>query len=173
MLGILVLRRFLMEILSLLGRQEGIPASPQYHHQFLSVICYPDVPNGLIIQRTSGPGRLYYSAYLNVIRPAVDVAPLNRGIETKPGISNQRPFDRSLMPSVGDLVLVRIALTLENDTHHLIVEDYIPAGAEILDTSLKTSQIGVDTCGTAGEACYSPCQHLLLRVGAGGCSKIP
>ena len=54
------------------------------------------------------------------------------------------------------MVLVRIALTLEHDTHYLILEDYIPAGAEILDASLNTSQIGVAPCGTGSEACYSP-----------------
>jgi len=117
---------------------------------------YPDAPNGLVIQRTGGPGRLYYAAHLNVIRPAVDVAPLNRGIEVNREYQTNVPSISGSLPTVGDLLLVRIALTLEHDTHHLILEDYIPAGAEILDTSLNTSQIGVNPCETEGEVCYSP-----------------
>jgi hypothetical protein len=38
-----------------------------------------------------------------------------------------------------------VALTLKNDAYYLVVEDYIPAGAEILNTNLKTSQqLGVE-----------------------------
>jgi uncharacterized protein YfaS (alpha-2-macroglobulin family) len=42
----------------------------------------------------------------------------------------------------GDLVTVRLTLTLPETAYYLMVEDYLPAGAEILDTSLKTSQQG-------------------------------
>jgi uncharacterized protein YfaS (alpha-2-macroglobulin family) len=42
----------------------------------------------------------------------------------------------------GQQVKVRLTLTVPNDAYYLMVEDYIPAGAEILDTSLKTSQQG-------------------------------
>jgi uncharacterized protein YfaS (alpha-2-macroglobulin family) len=42
----------------------------------------------------------------------------------------------------GDLVTVRVTLTLPNSVYYLAVEDYIPAGTEVLDTSLKTSQLG-------------------------------
>jgi hypothetical protein len=99
---------------------------------------YPNDPNALTLQRTGGPGRLYYSAHLNVMRPAEDVAPLNRGI----GVSREYDFEHT---NEGGLVTVRIALTLENAAYYLVVEDYIPAGAEILDSSLKTSQQGADS----------------------------
>jgi uncharacterized protein YfaS (alpha-2-macroglobulin family) len=39
-------------------------------------------------------------------------------------------------------VLVRLNLILPQDAFYVILEDYIPAGAELLDTSLKTSQLG-------------------------------
>ncbi|RLD00262.1 MAG: hypothetical protein DRI65_16545, partial [Chloroflexota bacterium] len=35
---------------------------------------------------------------------------------------------------------VQLTLVLENDSYYLMVEDQIPAGAEILDTRLKTSR---------------------------------
>jgi alpha-2-macroglobulin len=37
---------------------------------------------------------------------------------------------------------VRLTLVVPQDAYNLVVEDYIPAGAEILDTSLKSSQQG-------------------------------
>jgi uncharacterized protein YfaS (alpha-2-macroglobulin family) len=40
---------------------------------------------------------------------------------------------------------VRLTLALPNDAYYLIVEDYIPAGAEILDTNLQTSQLGFES----------------------------
>jgi len=43
----------------------------------------------------------------------------------------------------GDRLAVRVALTVPNDIYYLAVSDYIPAGAEIVDTSLKTSQQGM------------------------------
>jgi len=100
---------------------------------------YPTEPNGLSIQRTGGPGRLYYSVHLNVIRPAADVPPLNQGIAVS---RVYQPQTDALGTSVGERVTVKVTLTLKNDAYYLIVEDTIPAGAEILDTSLKTSQAG-------------------------------
>jgi uncharacterized protein YfaS (alpha-2-macroglobulin family) len=100
---------------------------------------YPVDPNGLSIRRTSGPGRLYFRAHLNIIRPAEDVAPLNQGI----GIT--RAYHAQVDApgfALGERVTVRLAITLKNDAYYLVVEDYIPAGAEILDTSIKTSQTG-------------------------------
>ena len=40
----------------------------------------------------------------------------------------------------GDLVEVRLTLTLDEAAYNLMLEDFIPAGAEILDESLKTTQ---------------------------------
>jgi uncharacterized protein YfaS (alpha-2-macroglobulin family) len=44
--------------------------------------------------------------------------------------------------AAGDLVNVRVTLTLPNSVYYLAVEDYIPAGTELLNTSLKTTQLG-------------------------------
>jgi len=98
----------------------------------------------LTIQREAGPGRLYYTAHLNVLRPVEDVAPMDRGIsvsrsyETIEG--SQLTTNDGLRSPVGEVINVKVALTLQQDVYYLVVEDYIPAGAEILDTSLKTSQ---------------------------------
>ena len=107
---------------------------------------YPNDPNALVIQRDAGIGRLYYTAALNVYRPADEIAPLNRGIEVSRTYYAQGADLKTATPlnatQVGDVLTVRLSIVLPNDVYHFVVEDYIPAGAEILNTNLKTSQLG-------------------------------
>jgi uncharacterized protein YfaS (alpha-2-macroglobulin family) len=109
---------------------------------------YPHDPNALVIQRDPGSGRLYYTAALNVSRPVEDVAPLDRGISVSRGYYPQGVDVKTAVPvtssKVGDLLTVRLTIVLPNDAYHFMVEDYLPAGAEILNTQLKTSQLGVN-----------------------------
>lgn len=110
---------------------------------------YRDTPNALLFERGSGSGRLYYRALLAVNRPVEEVSPLSKGINLNrayyPGEMN---CIAKLCPPVesapqGQLVTVRLTLTVPETAYYLIVEDYIPAGSEVLNTSLKTSQLGV------------------------------
>jgi uncharacterized protein YfaS (alpha-2-macroglobulin family) len=105
---------------------------------------YPQDPNALILQRGEGAGRLYYTAHLNVLRPVEDVAPIDQGISVSRRYEtiDGRPLaiETGLQTPAGEPVVVKVSITLKNDAYYLIVEDHIPAGAEILDTSLKTSQ---------------------------------
>jgi alpha-2-macroglobulin len=97
-----------------------------------------------------GPGRLYYTASLQVDRPVESAAPLNRGI----AISRvYYPHSRSCPgrecgpiqeAGLGEMVTAQVTLVLPNDTYYLMVEDYLPAGAEILDVNLQTTQLGQD-----------------------------
>jgi hypothetical protein len=115
----------------------GVPASS----------LYPNNPNALSIERSAGSGRLYYTALLDVSFPAEQVEPLNRGLSL-----TRQYFLRSACTSgecepiatapVGSPLTVRLALTVPRDAYYVVVEDFIPAGSEILDTSLKTSQLG-------------------------------
>jgi uncharacterized protein YfaS (alpha-2-macroglobulin family) len=43
----------------------------------------------------------------------------------------------------GELVEARLTVTVEQAAYYLLLEDYIPAGMELLDTSLKTTQLGM------------------------------
>lgn len=109
---------------------------------------YISDPNALVIRRSSGLGNLYYRTDLNVFLPAENAAALNQGI------SLERTYHLSSTKctrhdcgnikesKTGEKIIVHLTLTLPNDAFYLILEDYIPAGAEILDTSLKTSQLG-------------------------------
>jgi uncharacterized protein YfaS (alpha-2-macroglobulin family) len=105
---------------------------------------YPQDPNALILQRGEGAGRLYYTAHLNVLRPVEDVTLLDQGIRISrrhETIGGQSLItETGLQTTSGEPVIVKVSITLKNDSYYLIVEDRIPAGAEILDTSLKTSQ---------------------------------
>jgi uncharacterized protein YfaS (alpha-2-macroglobulin family) len=108
----------------------------------------PAMPNALTIQRDPGNGRLYYRAALNVIQPVETVAGLNKGIGISRVYYRQdadcRAADCEQVQSaqVGDLLTVRLTLNLPNNINYLAVEDYIPAGTEILNLDLKTSQLG-------------------------------
>jgi uncharacterized protein YfaS (alpha-2-macroglobulin family) len=49
------------------------------------------------------------------------------------------PAITSINLQAGAQVQARVTLTLPHDVYYLALEDYIPAGAEILNTSLKTT----------------------------------
>jgi hypothetical protein len=107
---------------------------------------YPSEPNSLTISRGDGVGRLYYNTHLNVYRPVEDVAPMERGINISrayfPSGADCKEEDCRAISQAenGELVTVRLTLTIPETSYYLMVEDYIPAGAEILDISLNTSQ---------------------------------
>jgi uncharacterized protein YfaS (alpha-2-macroglobulin family) len=110
---------------------------------------YPDAPNSMVIERTVGQGRLYYTAHLLVNRPVEDVAPLENGFSLSRAYSTvgaecpEEGCESVQGAQVGDLVTVRLTLVVPETAYYVVVEDYVPAGAEILDTSLETSQLSV------------------------------
>jgi len=104
---------------------------------------YAEDPNALIINRGEGDGTLYYKAHLLVSRPAEDVPPFGKGMSISrvyADFSNEGTPIFTQDAAAGTLLQVQLTLVLENDAHYLMVEDRIPAGAEILDTRLKTTQ---------------------------------
>ncbi|HAV77449.1 MAG TPA: hypothetical protein DCX53_08850 [Anaerolineae bacterium] len=114
-------------------------------------------PNLLTIQRDDGLGRLYYKAVLKVNRPVHDVKPLNAGMgidrvycqSKRSNAEAERCTSLSSIPlASGQFVTAQLTLTLPNDSYYVMVEDHIPAGMEVLNRSLKTSeQQGVDSTG--------------------------
>ncbi len=108
----------------------------------------PQSPNALRIEREDGPGRLYYRANLQVTRPVEDIAPLDAGVSlARSYYPAGGDCDRGGCPPIlgaaaGDLVDVRLTLVVPQSAYYLLVEDYLPAGAEVLDINLKTSQLG-------------------------------
>jgi len=106
----------------------------------------PDYPNSLVIQHGEGNGVLYYSAYLNVLQPVESVEPLNKGIVVQrqyfpgPKSCSDDKCAQIEEGKLGDVIRVELNLTLDHDIYALMVEDVFPAGAEIVDFSLKTSE---------------------------------
>jgi uncharacterized protein YfaS (alpha-2-macroglobulin family) len=114
--------------------------------EFLS----PSSPNLLTITREDGLGRLYYNAVLKVNRPVQDVKPLDKGIRIDRVYCNDSaktkdcPPLSSLQLDSAQSITARLTLVLPRDSYYVMVEDHIPAGMEILNRNLKTSQFGID-----------------------------
>lgn len=130
------------------GRASGVEQLTPVTTSIPLTQLYSDSPNLLTVGRDAGAGRLYYSAMLKVNQPAAQVAPLSNGISISrdylPAVLDCSHEDCVSIDSAkpGEKVTVRLTLTVPNDVYHLMVEDYIPAGAEILDLRLNTSQQG-------------------------------
>lgn len=109
---------------------------------------YASSPNALEIIRSEGDGRLYYTAYLDLYQPVETVRATNQGVTVERGYYLRSCLEDNCLPvsaaSMGEPVQVRLTLNLPYDTYNLVVEDFIPAGSEILDTSLNTSRLGAE-----------------------------
>lgn len=100
-----------------------------------------DTVNRLDISRSpaSAQGRLYYTAHLRYFTPAQEIEAANRGIS----VSHQYFVGESDTPvqqvKLGDVVRVKVTLVAPSDLNFLVLEDFLPAGLEPIDTSLKTT----------------------------------
>ncbi len=100
--------------------------------------------NDLVLRR-DGPGVLYYATHLRLWQPVDALEPVARGI-----VLGRQYFavDRKTFKAtgdavdtanIGDIVQVKLTLIAESPLHYVKVEDPIPAGFEIVDTSLQTT----------------------------------
>jgi uncharacterized protein YfaS (alpha-2-macroglobulin family) len=87
----------------------------------------------------SAAGRLYYTAHLRYFTPADAIEAASYGI----GVSHEyfsKDGEQPLQDAhLGDVVRVKVTLVAEADLNFLVLEDYLPAGLEPIDTSLKTT----------------------------------
>lgn len=111
---------------------------------------HPQNPNELKILREDGSGKLYYRAILNILRPVENAPALNQGIAVSRAYYDCRidpcqPVEswKMIADTVGKLT-VRVTVSLPHDMYYLNVEDFAPAGAEIVNPILKTSEQGQD-----------------------------
>ncbi|MBN2118242.1 MAG: Ig-like domain-containing protein [Anaerolineales bacterium] len=127
------------------GNQVLVPTSAQVPLEYLS----PNSPNLLTIQRDGGLGRLYYRAVLNLNRPVEDVQPVDAGMKIERvycrAQSKRCPPFSTLALGADQPISARLTLVLPHDAYYVMVEDFIPAGMEILNRSLKTSQQAIDS----------------------------
>ncbi len=92
-----------------------------------------------------GSGRLYYTAFLRYFVPVEKIEEMNRGIVIQRRYTDPS-CEKEICPSiasaeVGQLIRVHLTIVAPRYLTHLVVEDPIPAGAEIVDTSLKTVSV--------------------------------
>ncbi len=102
---------------------------------------FTDELNRLAIGRTEGPGNLYYTTHMNIWLPVEEVLPLDKGLILSR--SYYRPDDRETAVTaaeLGETLLARLTIVVPNALHYAIIEDFLPAGLEAVDTSLQTSQ---------------------------------
>ena len=116
---------------------------------------YPDSPNALQIERGEGSGTLYYRVDLETYQLAGTAEPVNKGISLSRAyyLSGEDcrgedcvPID-SITLDPGDpsqMITVVLTINVPNTMYNLMVEDFIPAGAEVVDPNLLTSQTVVD-----------------------------
>jgi uncharacterized protein YfaS (alpha-2-macroglobulin family) len=113
-------------------------------------------------------GRLYYRAVLNINRPAEDVEPLEAGMridrvytasncastlrQAQGDASGSARRSARTCPPLSTLALgadqpitAHLTLVLPHEAYYVMVEDFIPAGMEILNRSLRTSQQGLES----------------------------
>jgi alpha-2-macroglobulin len=133
------------------GNQVLTPLSAQVPLEYVSSTS----PNLLTIQREDGLGRLYYRAVLNVNRPVEDVKPLDMGMRIEraycsSALNGAAAQSKGCTPlstlrlASDQTITAQLTLVLPNDSYYVMVEDFIPAGMEILDRNLKTSQQAFD-----------------------------
>ncbi len=148
---------------SVAGNQALTPVDSHVPLEFLS----PNSPNLLTITREDGLGRLYYNAALKVNRPVEDVKPLDEGMRIDrvycasaqstlapaahlpwravPGSAGEGCTPLSTLQLDSEQpITAQLTLVLPHDSYYVMVEDFIPAGMEILNRALKTSQQAVD-----------------------------
>jgi uncharacterized protein YfaS (alpha-2-macroglobulin family) len=131
----------------------------------------PNAPNALSIQRQEGPGRLYYLAALDVSRPAEAIPALQQGLSVERVIQptgmdcaqqdclalQARLMTGRLMTEAkaGQKIRVRLSLTLAQEAYFLRLDDAIPAGAEILNAQVQSSQTSSEAAPASGSR-YDP-----------------
>lgn len=108
-----------------------------------------DALNILLLERSAGPGQLYYTAQLRVYLPVPDLKPVSRGLTiarryTLATLSADPKEDKSARPAItsaqiGDIIEVELTLVVPTTMHYLLVEDPIPAGTEPVDVSFATT----------------------------------
>ena len=122
-----------------------------------------DQTNGVVIGRSAaagqtGAGQMYYTMHLQTFVPVQDIKPVDRGYTVS---REYRLADCGITPDalaadpklqcptitsakVGDVIQVKVTLVVPHASYYLMVEDPLPAGAEALNTSLKTTSQTVE-----------------------------
>lgn len=110
-----------------------------------------DQTNAVVIQAAAAAGddkargQLYYTVQLKSYQPVEKIGPLHRGVvisrEYRLADCGQKECPPIRAARVGDVIDVRLRIVAPQQLHYLIVEDPLPAGAEAIDASLRTTSL--------------------------------
>ena len=112
---------------------------------------YPNAPNALMIERGEGSGTLYYRVDMQTYQPAETAQAISRGINVQreyylagqgcPAAEGCTAIDSIKLDPDHHAQFITVVLTvnLPHDMYNLMVEDFIPAGTEVLNRRLLTS----------------------------------
>ena len=102
---------------------------------------FTDQLNRLAIGRTEGGGNLYYTAHMNIYLPVPELQAVDSGIMISRRYYDPddptTPIDAA---AVGDTILAKLTIVVPQTRHYVLIEDWLPAGLEAIDTSLKTNE---------------------------------
>ncbi|MEA3327479.1 MAG: alpha-2-macroglobulin family protein [Chloroflexota bacterium] len=142
----------LNDILIAEGAAEGLAPMTAVTTALQIDALFPDSPNALLIERDSGSGTLYYRVDLQTYQLADSAEAVNRGIslqrdyylvgESCLELEECEPIE-SLTLDLDDpsqIIKVVLTVTTSHDMFNFLLEDFIPAGTEILNRNLLTSQ---------------------------------
>ena len=113
----------------------------------------PVNPNALLFSHGEGNGRLYYRAYLQVYQAVEDAEPVNRGISISRSyimaaedcrLPECTRINGVTLNDTESVIRVVLDVTVPEDMYYVAIEDFIPAGAEVVNVGLKTTQMGGD-----------------------------
>lgn len=95
-----------------------------------------------VVLTKDGVGKMYYDLTLRYFLPAENILPLSRGV----GIERRyfsaiEQEEKTSISSIkaGQTVKIRLTLYVPQDLHYLIIEDFLPAGLEVINPELLTS----------------------------------
>jgi uncharacterized protein YfaS (alpha-2-macroglobulin family) len=96
--------------------------------------------NRMVIARSAGNGALYYTAHLDLRLFAEDVDAIDRGVLVTRNYFLPDDLETPVTSAtVGDELTVRVTFTLRENMRYFVLESPIPAGTEMVDTRLLTS----------------------------------
>ena len=135
-----------------------------------------DQTNALEVARGEGEGRLYYTAHLSLYRPVEGLEAEHRGLAVEraycvvtENAEQSQPCDPLKSVAPGELVEVRLTLTVPEPRHFVVLEDTYPAGMEPVDPTLLMEQQDLPEPGLVPEEeppsgwWWDPFDHRELR----------
>jgi uncharacterized protein YfaS (alpha-2-macroglobulin family) len=111
----------------------------------------PDAPNALRISRGAGDGTLYYRVDLNTYQPAATAQAVQGGINVQREYyrsGEECPNGDACLPiesikldpdDPSQYITVVLTVNVSQAMYHLLIEDFIPSGTEVLNPGLLTS----------------------------------